>query len=48
MSTGIGTARRAGLITVVGLASAGAVLGLAKLLQVDVDAAADDYRDEDW
>jgi hypothetical protein len=44
---GVGVARRAGLVTVVGLVSAGAVLGLAKLLQVDAEAS-DDWAEDDW
>lgn len=44
---GVGVARRAGLVTVVGLVSAGAVLGLAKLLQVDAETT-EDWADDDW
>lgn len=48
MRAGTCVGRRAGIVTVIGLASAGAVLGLAKLLQVDVVESAEEFPDEDW
>lgn len=48
MSADMGLGRRAGMLTVIGLGCAGAVIGLVKLLSGDLAEAAEDYPDDAW